>query len=210
MVEKTDVTYVFGEFSLDLAERKFARNGEPVHVPAKEFDTLLYFVQNPGRTLSKDEMMSAIWDETFVEEGNLAQYVSRLRKLIDTNGHNYIKTLPKRGYRFDADVQTVGDVPDPERRRTLWPWGGGRNGSVDRIGRGRLVFCDQAKTGCGIDPRHDLLRTGRSDGRKAGRRRCAMDKRQSHSIFSTCLAKPSRVVGHEPGRFGPAPRDRAW
>ncbi|HEY2867074.1 MAG TPA: winged helix-turn-helix domain-containing protein [Pyrinomonadaceae bacterium] len=125
MVEKTDVTYVFGEFSLDLAERKFARNGERVHVPAKEFDTLLYFVQNPGRMLSKDEMMSAIWDETFVEEGNLAQYVSRLRKLIDTNGHNYIKTLPKRGYRFDADVQTVGDVPDLERRRTLWPWAAG-------------------------------------------------------------------------------------
>ena len=124
MVEKTDVTYVFGEYSLDPAERKFARNGEPIHIPAKEFDTLLYFVQNPGRVLSKDEMMSAIWDDTFVEEGNLAQYVSRLRKLIDTNGHSHIKTLPKRGYRFDADVKTVEAAPAATRGSQIWVWVG--------------------------------------------------------------------------------------
>src|SRR5205807_2491176 len=108
MVNRRHATYAFGEFSLDSSRRTFSREGRIVHLPAKEFDTLLYFLENQGRTLSKDEMMSAIWDDTFVEEGNLAQYVSRLRKVLDSNGHSYIQTLPKKGYRFDADVKVTG------------------------------------------------------------------------------------------------------
>lgn len=109
MLEKAHVTYVFGEFSLDPVRRVFSKDGNEIHLPAKEFETLLYFVENQGRTLSKDEMLSAIWGDTFVEEGNLAQYVSRLRKILNTNGHNYIHTLPKRGYRFDADVTVLSN-----------------------------------------------------------------------------------------------------
>jgi Tol biopolymer transport system component/DNA-binding winged helix-turn-helix (wHTH) protein len=107
MAEKADVTYIFGEFSLNPAHRSFGKDGQEIHLPAKEFDTLLFFVENQGRVLSKDEMLSAIWEDTFVEEGNLAQYVSRLRKLLNTNGSNYIQTLPKKGYRFDADVKVI-------------------------------------------------------------------------------------------------------
>src|SRR5947208_6999256 len=122
MVEKSDITYAFGEYSLDPGQRSFTRNSEQVHIPAKEFDTLLYFLENPGRTLTKDEMMTAIWDDTFVEEGNLAQYVSRLRKLLDANGHSYIKTLPKRGYRFDADVRSIPKLVPDTSHRFPWVW----------------------------------------------------------------------------------------
>jgi DNA-binding winged helix-turn-helix (wHTH) protein len=109
MAEKADVTYIFGEFSLDPARRTFTKDAQEIHLPAKEFDTLLYFVENQGRILPKDEMLSAIWEDTFVEEGNLAQYVSRLRKLLNINGHNYIQTLPKKGYRFDtAEREALG------------------------------------------------------------------------------------------------------
>ncbi|HEX3101545.1 MAG TPA: transcriptional regulator, partial [Pyrinomonadaceae bacterium] len=104
MAKSQHVIYVFGEFTLDPSHRTFSSNSQPIHLPAKEFDTLVYFVENRGRTLTKDEMMSAIWDDTFVEESNLAQYVSRLRKILDTKGRKYIQTFPKKGYCFDADV----------------------------------------------------------------------------------------------------------
>ena len=120
MADKKHVIYVFGEFRLDRSERTFTAKGELIHLPAKEFDTLLYFVENAQRILPKDEMMSAIWDDTFVEEGNLAQYVSRLRKILNTNGHNYIQTLPKKGYRFDADVKTIEPSADMPPRRFVW------------------------------------------------------------------------------------------
>ena len=120
MANRNNVTYIFGEFLLDSSQRTFSAGGEIVHLPAKEFDTLLYFLENQGRTLSKDEMMAAIWDDTFVEEGNLAQYVSRLRKILDGNGHSYIQTLPKKGYRFDADVKVV--QKDQTIARPGSPW----------------------------------------------------------------------------------------
>src|SRR5438045_2076735 len=119
MLQKEHATYVFEEFVLDGSTRTFKANGETIHLPAKEFDTLFYFVENRGRVLSKDEMMSAIWDDTFVEEGNLAQYVSRLRKVLNTNGRNYIQTLPKKGYRFDADVIVAGG--EPSERKSVRP-----------------------------------------------------------------------------------------
>lgn len=120
MVEKKHATYVFEEFELDPAHRTFRAKGQEVHLPAKEFDTLLFFVENRGRILTKDEMMSAIWDDTFVEEGNLAQYVSRLRKILNTNGRSYIQTIPKKGYRFDADVIIEAPHEPKARRRTVW------------------------------------------------------------------------------------------
>jgi Tol biopolymer transport system component/DNA-binding winged helix-turn-helix (wHTH) protein len=120
MAYKNNVTYIFGEFSLDVSKRTFSKNGERLHLPAKEFDTLLYFLENQDRTLSKDEMMSAIWNDTFVEEGNLAQYVSRLRKILDTNGHSYIQTLPKKGYRFDADVTVINRDRPKRSGRSYW------------------------------------------------------------------------------------------
>src|SRR4029079_9553558 len=98
--------YQFGKFVLDVQEQTLTSDGRVVHLPMKEFETLQMLVENNGKVLSKDEMMSAIWKDTFVEESNLAQYVSRLRKILNVDGNQYIKTISKRGYRFFADVQT--------------------------------------------------------------------------------------------------------
>lgn len=97
--------YKFGKFVLNVEEQSFTAGGQLVHLPAKEFETLRMLVENNGKVLSKDEMMSAIWKDTFVEESNLAQYISRLRKILNVDGDQYIKTISKRGYRFSADVR---------------------------------------------------------------------------------------------------------
>src|SRR5688572_27684057 len=105
------IIYSFGKFVLNVQEQLLTADGKPVHLPTKEFETLQMFVENNGRVLSKDEMMSAIWKDTFVEESNLTQYVSRLRKTLNVDGNQYIKTISKRGYRFSADVTTSdGDL----------------------------------------------------------------------------------------------------
>lgn len=100
--------YKFGKFVLNVQEQLLTADGRAVHLPTKEFETLQMLVENNGKVLSKDEMMSAIWKDTFVEESNLAQYVSRLRKILNVDGNQYIKTISKRGYRFSADI-TISD-----------------------------------------------------------------------------------------------------
>src|SRR4029079_10542649 len=103
--DSKQVIYEFGSFVLDPEEKTLLVNGEPIHLSAKEFNTLLLFVENNGRALSKEEMMSAIWEDTAVEEGNLAKQISRLRKVFDNAGGDFIETIPKHGYRFTADLR---------------------------------------------------------------------------------------------------------
>lgn len=110
VVEEKRVRYEFGRFVLDPVERTFYIEGSPVHLPAKEFETLLLLVENNGHALSKDEMMSAVWQDAFVEESNLAKQISRLRKLLGSETEDYIETLPKHGYRFNAHVTAV-EIP---------------------------------------------------------------------------------------------------
>ncbi len=99
--------YEFGKFTLDPRERTLFVDGVAVHLPAKEFDTLLLLIEHNGHALSKEEMMAAIWQDAFVEEGNLVKQISRLRKLFNTNGNKFIETIPKHGYRFVAEMQLV-------------------------------------------------------------------------------------------------------
>jgi TolB protein len=105
--ENQRLIYRFGRFVLDPQEKTFLADGQPIHLPAKEFETLLLLVENNGRALSKEEMLEAIWPGTFVEENNLAKYISRLRKLLDNGGEITIETLPKHGYRFSAEVNQI-------------------------------------------------------------------------------------------------------
>src|ERR1700722_6884569 len=104
--------YRFDEFTLNPHTRTLARHGEPIPVSPKAFELLSYLVKNPGRVVLKDELLSAVWPGTFVEESNLAQHVSGLRKALGSVG--YIATIPGRGYQFTAEVQKVppaGQVP---------------------------------------------------------------------------------------------------
>jgi DNA-binding winged helix-turn-helix (wHTH) protein/TolB-like protein/Flp pilus assembly protein TadD len=103
--------FEFGPFRLDAEERLLFRSSELVSLTPKVFDTLLVLIENRGRLLEKDALMNAVWPDTFVEECSLAQNISLLRKALgeEHGGRQYIETLPKRGYRFMADVREVRD-----------------------------------------------------------------------------------------------------
>jgi len=105
--EKAGIKYEFGRFVLDPHERLLFSNGEPAHLTDKVFDTLLLLVRHNGQLLTKDQMLTSIWEESFVEEGNLAKTISRLRKILNTDGVELIETLPRRGYRFRAEIRQV-------------------------------------------------------------------------------------------------------
>lgn len=100
VTEKKGFVYEFGDFILDPNEKTLFVNGQPIHLPAKEFETLLLLVRHNGHALTKEEMISAIWQDSFVEEGNLAKQISSLRKIFNADGKSLIETIPKHGYRL--------------------------------------------------------------------------------------------------------------
>ena len=120
--ENKRFVYEFGRFVLDPSEKTLLVDGVPIHLPAKEFETLLLLVENNGKALSKEQMINAVWQDAFVEESNLAKQVSKLRKLLNNSGDAFIETLPKHGYRFSADLRLVeseDDSPVIAERRTV-------------------------------------------------------------------------------------------
>jgi len=117
--------FEFGPFRLDPAERLLLREKVPVQLPPKVFDALVVMVESRGRLLGKDELLRAVWPDSFVEESNLALYISILRKALrdGEDGLQCIETVPRHGYRFVAEVREVADarsesiVPEP-----VSPW----------------------------------------------------------------------------------------
>ncbi|MBV8858049.1 MAG: tetratricopeptide repeat protein [Acidobacteria bacterium] len=107
MTEKKIVSYEFGPYRLLPAERLFLRDGRAIALTPRVFDTLLTFVRNGGRLLSKDDLMRMIWRGTVVEEGNLTQNIFILRKTLgeSPHDHQYLVTIPQQGYRFVARVR---------------------------------------------------------------------------------------------------------
>ncbi len=101
--------YEFGPFRLDPQERLLSREGQAVALTPKAFDTLLALVENRGHALEKGVLMKRLWPDAVVEEATLAQNVSTLRKILGdpASGGKYIETLPKRGYRFIANVREL-------------------------------------------------------------------------------------------------------
>lgn len=107
--------YKFGEFRIEAGKRLLLRGGALVALTPKAFDTLLHLIQNRQRVVEKDELMQAIWPDTSVEENNLNQNISTLRRVLgESRGENrYIATIPGKGYRFIADVEGGGAPPGP-------------------------------------------------------------------------------------------------
>lgn len=103
--------YEFDAFRLDPDEQVLFHNGEPVSLSPKLFDTLLVLVRDSGHIVGKDELIKQVWPDTFVEENNLSQHISTLRRTLGDERHEprYIKTVPRRGYRFAANVREVWD-----------------------------------------------------------------------------------------------------
>src|SRR6202142_4089280 len=123
--------YRFGEFSLDAQGRVLRRGAEAVPLTRKAFDVLLLLVQNAERTITKDELIKAIWPGSVVEESNLTQTIFMVRKALDeTPERRYILTVPSEGYRFLVPVTEapvteaagggVGDRPS-DRLKTEGP-----------------------------------------------------------------------------------------
>ena len=103
--------YEFGPFKLDPEKPCLWRDGELVSLSPKAVETLLVLVQHNGRLVERAQLMNAIWPDTFVEDGNLNFNVSVLRKALGTDeaGEQYIQTVPRHGYRFNADVREVAE-----------------------------------------------------------------------------------------------------
>jgi DNA-binding winged helix-turn-helix (wHTH) protein len=95
--------YRFDGFELDPRRRILSRDDDPISLTPKAFDVLSYLVLNPGRVVTKDELLKAVWPDSFVEEGNLAQYISALRRALG-NKSSLIVTVPGHGYQFAAQV----------------------------------------------------------------------------------------------------------
>ncbi|HSB08878.1 MAG TPA: tetratricopeptide repeat protein [Blastocatellia bacterium] len=100
--------YEFGPYRLDTGEKILLREGEILPLTPKAFDVLLALVENSSHVLEKDNLMKRVWPNTCVEEVNLANNISLLRKVLgDTGDDHYIQTVPRRGYRFVASVREV-------------------------------------------------------------------------------------------------------
>ena len=102
--------FEFGPFQLQTRERLLLRNGEEVPLTPKLFDALLVLVENGGRIVEKNELLEKVWPDSMVEEGTLTKTVSMLRKILgDEGAQSYIETIPRRGYRFVAEVREVSN-----------------------------------------------------------------------------------------------------
>lgn len=116
--------YKFDPFVLDVEERVLLRDGHPVAVTPKVFDTLLLLVQNQGCVVSKQKILDTLWPDVFVEESNITFNITMLRKVLgDTKREPlYIETVPRRGYRFKTEVKEVlaenlsAEMPEIEGR----------------------------------------------------------------------------------------------
>ena len=106
-----DRTYAFGTFVLNVSERQLLKSGEQIPLTPKAFETLSVLVSNHGHMVSKKDLLQMVWPDSIVEENNLSQNVSLLRKLLGGQGDEFIATVPKHGYRFIARV-SEGSAPN--------------------------------------------------------------------------------------------------
>jgi TolB-like protein/DNA-binding winged helix-turn-helix (wHTH) protein len=109
MNDSSPSVYAFGPFLMDSGRRLLLCDGQQVSLPPKVLDTLVTLVENRERVVTKDELLKAVWGDTVVEEGGLARNVSLLRKVLGEkpDDHEYVVTLPGRGYQFVAEVRRL-------------------------------------------------------------------------------------------------------
>ena len=114
--------YQFGPFRLDVAQGLLSTEGGEITLPPKAFDTLRVLVESAGTVLTKQQLLDRVWPGTFVEENNLAQNISLLRKALAAADPSaeYVQTIPRRGYRFVGNVDALAksDASAPQTRYT--------------------------------------------------------------------------------------------
>ena len=133
--------YAFGSFVLDLDRAVLERDGEEVAIPPKAFRALRLFLERPGELVTKEELIAALWPDTFVEENNLNQQIATLRRALGSGEH--VRTVPRRGFRFVTGVVPLAQ-PEPAQPPTadgsVVVAGPSRATSVKSVGRFGLAF----------------------------------------------------------------------
>src|SRR5215203_1125351 len=109
------LNYTFGDFRLNAGEPLLLRNGVPVPLQLKTLETLLALVKRAGSLVTRDQLIDEVWPDAFVDENNLSQHIRTLRKALAKQGcdETIIETVPRRGYRFLLEVQTVSPTVQP-------------------------------------------------------------------------------------------------
>jgi DNA-binding winged helix-turn-helix (wHTH) protein len=181
----TNRIYYFGSFCLNQAEQQLLRNGEPVRLAPKGFEVLRVLIENKGCLVTKERLLREVWPNVFVEEANLTVNIAGLRKALG-NGNaeqQCIETVPKRGYRFMAQVSELTYLP----------------GRVVQDVPNSLAVLPFANEGCG--PAGEYLSTGlmesitNSLSQSPGLRVMA-----GHTVYSFHRGNiDPRIIGHELG-----------
>ncbi|CAN5454727.1 winged helix-turn-helix domain-containing tetratricopeptide repeat protein [soil metagenome] len=106
--------YQFGDYVLNARNRNFSNRAESIKLSSRAFDILAFLIEKHGEIVSKDEILETVWNDSFVEEGNLPVHISALRKIFSEqteNGTKFIKTISGRGYSFVAPVKEIEKSP---------------------------------------------------------------------------------------------------
>jgi DNA-binding winged helix-turn-helix (wHTH) protein/tetratricopeptide (TPR) repeat protein len=151
--------YQFGEFVLERSQHRVRRlDGRTLHLTPRLFSALLLFVEHPGELLDRDTMMRALWPDLVVEENNLSQSISSLRRLLGDNGKDcrYIETVPRRGFRFIADVAALPISPPNSASQA-------RGAPLPASARGRTTLAVLPFVPLSTLSRDDLLPLGMAD-----------------------------------------------
>ena len=130
--------YSFGDFSLDIARASLMRGGEQVRLRPKSFEALCFLVQNPGRLIGKDEMIQALWPDTFVTDDSLVKCLRDVRLALGNDSSHYIKTVARKGYIFDVEVIEKR----PESPSAVY---------IEQVDGVRLVIGDRTRSAGGAD-----------------------------------------------------------
>lgn len=117
-------TYQFGRFTLDAARGCVFKAGEEIKLRPKVYETLKYLVTNPGRLIGKEELMRAVWPDAFVTDDSLVQCTLELRRALEDRDQQILKTVPRRGYLFAAEVVRARRRADPLERTLAGPEAG--------------------------------------------------------------------------------------
>src|ERR1700751_3593379 len=109
--QKIKQLYEFGPFRVDPEKELLLRDNEAIPLAPKAFQVLLVLIRNKTEIVTKDELLKAVWSDTFVEETNLSRNIFLLRRALGESpqDHQYIVTVPGRGYRFAENVRLVAD-----------------------------------------------------------------------------------------------------
>jgi len=123
MDKSTGSVYEFDSFRVDPVNRRLLREDKPLALTPLAFNTLIFFIENAGRLITKSELLAALWPGTFVDDSNVAYIISVVRKALGDSGHTqrYIETVAKSGYRFTADLRVLSPVEPHETPPSTQP-----------------------------------------------------------------------------------------